>query len=112
MVGAGAAKRCAVASAPATTSMMCHLLQLRNNLRIFFNNLDGLLCAADQFLLLHIPDFTLILLLGLCLVMFGLHPIHALAVLIDCAMGAWLGHDGFQVSVSNLLIFFNKNLSD
>jgi hypothetical protein len=29
--------------------------------------------------------------------MFGLHPIHALAVIIDCAMGAWLGHDGFQV---------------
>ena len=29
--------------------------------------------------------------------MFGLHPVHALAVLIDCAMGAWLGHDGFQV---------------
>jgi hypothetical protein len=29
--------------------------------------------------------------------MFGLHPIHALAVIIDFAMGAWLGHDGFQV---------------
>jgi len=26
----------------------------------------------------------------------GLHPVHALAVIIDCAMGAWLGHDGFQ----------------
>ena len=22
--------------------------------------------------------------------------VHALAVIIDCAMGAWLGHDGFQ----------------
>jgi len=29
-------------------------------------------------------------------VAFGLHPVHALAVIIDAAMGAWLGHDGFQ----------------
>jgi len=26
----------------------------------------------------------------------GLHPVHSLAVIFDCAMGAWLGHDGFQ----------------
>ena len=24
------------------------------------------------------------------------YKVHALAVIIDCAMGAWLGHDGFQ----------------
>jgi len=33
---------------------------------------------------------------GLIPVMFGLHPIFALGCIIDCAMGAWLGHDGFQ----------------
>ena len=27
----------------------------------------------------------------------GLHPVVALAWIIDCAVGAWLGHDGFQV---------------
>ena len=27
----------------------------------------------------------------------GLHPVIAIACLVDCAMGAWLGHDGFQV---------------
>merc|ERR1711920_226327 len=26
----------------------------------------------------------------------GLHPVVALAWIIDCAVGAWLGHDGFQ----------------
>jgi len=29
-------------------------------------------------------------------VAFGLHPVHAIAVIVDCGMGAWLGHDGFQ----------------
>jgi sterol desaturase/sphingolipid hydroxylase (fatty acid hydroxylase superfamily) len=27
---------------------------------------------------------------------FGCHPLIVLACLIDCAVGAWLGHDGFQ----------------
>ena len=31
------------------------------------------------------------------LVAMSLHPVHALAVIIDCGVGAWLGHDGFQV---------------
>merc|ERR1711973_397535 len=26
----------------------------------------------------------------------NMHPVHALAVIVDCAMGAWLGHDGFM----------------
>ena len=29
-------------------------------------------------------------------VAFGVHPAIALGCLIDCAVGAWLGHDGFQ----------------
>lgn len=29
-------------------------------------------------------------------VAFGLHPFFALGVFVDCAIGAWLGHDGFQ----------------
>ena len=29
-------------------------------------------------------------------VAFGAHPAIALACIIDCAVGAWLGHDGFQ----------------
>jgi len=24
------------------------------------------------------------------------HPIFALTAIVDCAVGAWLGHDGFQ----------------
>jgi hypothetical protein len=24
------------------------------------------------------------------------HPVFALTAIIDCAIGAWLGHDGFQ----------------
>jgi len=29
-------------------------------------------------------------------VIFGLHPVFALAIIVDCGVGAWLGHDGFQ----------------
>merc|ERR1712146_80648 len=29
-------------------------------------------------------------------VFFGAHPAIALGCLVDCAVGAWLGHDGFQ----------------
>ena len=25
------------------------------------------------------------------------HPVFALTAIIDCAIGAWLGHDGFQL---------------
>lgn len=45
---------------------------------------------------MHPVESTLYYSAALIPVMFGLHPVHALAVLIDCAMGAWLGHDGFQ----------------
>ena len=29
-------------------------------------------------------------------VAFGLHPVFAVGTIVDCAIGAWLGHDGFQ----------------
>jgi len=29
-------------------------------------------------------------------VAFGLHPVFAIAIIVDCGTGAWLGHDGFQ----------------
>ena len=29
-------------------------------------------------------------------VMLGLHPVHAVAVILDCGLGAWLSHDGFH----------------
>jgi len=51
------------------------------------------------------------------LVAFGLHPIHAVANIIDLGVAAWLGHDGFQVILTflgeqklwfiyNLIVFF------
>jgi len=45
---------------------------------------------------MHPIEGTLYYTAALIPVAFGLHPVHALAVIIDCAMGAWLGHDGFQ----------------
>lgn len=32
-------------------------------------------------------------------IMLGRHPTIVLAWLVDCAMGAWLGHDGFQMPI-------------
>ena len=29
-------------------------------------------------------------------VLVGLHPSVSIACIVDCAVGAWLGHDGFQ----------------
>ena len=29
-------------------------------------------------------------------VLLGLHPVHSLAVIVDCGLGAWLSHDGFH----------------
>jgi len=45
---------------------------------------------------MHPVEATLYYSAALIPVALGLHPVHALAVIIDCAMGAWLGHDGFQ----------------
>jgi len=45
---------------------------------------------------MHPVEATLYYSAAVIPVCLGLHPVHALAVIIDCAMGAWLGHDGFQ----------------
>jgi len=45
---------------------------------------------------MHPVEGTLYYSAGLIPVAFGLHPIVALAIIIDCGVGAWLGHDGFQ----------------
>ena len=47
---------------------------------------------------MHVVEATLYYSAGLVpVLMGGLHPVVALAWIIDCAVGAWLGHDGFQV---------------
>ena len=48
---------------------------------------------------MHPVESTLYYSAALIPVAFGLHPVHALGVIVDCAMGAWLGHDGFQVYI-------------
>jgi len=45
---------------------------------------------------MHPVEATLYYSAALIPVSLGLHPVHALAVIVDCAMGAWLGHDGFM----------------
>jgi len=45
---------------------------------------------------MHPVESTLYYSAALIPVALGLHPVHALGVIVDCAMGAWLGHDGFQ----------------
>jgi len=46
---------------------------------------------------MHVVEATLYYSAGMLPVLFaGLHPVVALAWIIDCAVGAWLGHDGFQ----------------
>ena len=50
---------------------------------------------------MHVVEATLYYSAGLMpVLMGGLHPVVALAWIIDCAVGAWLGHDGFQVIIS------------
>ena len=47
---------------------------------------------------MHVVEATLYYSAGIVpVLMGGLHPVVALAWIIDCAVGAWLGHDGFQV---------------
>lgn len=45
---------------------------------------------------MHPVEATLYYTAGLIPVVFGLHPAFALGAIIDCGIGAWLGHDGFQ----------------
>ena len=50
---------------------------------------------------MHVVEATLYYSAGLVpVLMGGLHPVVALAWIVDCAVGAWLGHDGFQVYYS------------
>ena len=46
---------------------------------------------------MHPVEATLYYSAALIPVCLGVHPVHSLAVIVDCAMGAWLGHDGFMV---------------
>ena len=49
---------------------------------------------------MHVVEATLYYSAGIVpVLMGGLHPVVALAWIIDCAVGAWLGHDGFQVRI-------------
>lgn len=45
---------------------------------------------------MHPFESTMYYSAGLIPVAFGLHPVISLAVIIDSAVGAWLGHDGFR----------------
>jgi len=45
---------------------------------------------------MHPIESTLYYTAGFIPVAFGLHPVYALACIVDCGVGAWLGHDGFQ----------------
>jgi sterol desaturase/sphingolipid hydroxylase (fatty acid hydroxylase superfamily) len=45
---------------------------------------------------MHPVESILYYTVGIIPIAFGLHPIHALAAMIECAIAAWLGHDGFQ----------------
>ena len=49
---------------------------------------------------MHVVEATLYYSAGIVpVLMGGLHPVVPLAWIIDCAVGAWLGHDGFQVRI-------------
>ena len=45
---------------------------------------------------MHPVESTLYYSASLMVVPFGVHPAIVLGCIIDCAVGAWLGHDGFQ----------------
>ena len=45
---------------------------------------------------MHPVESTLYYSAGFLALPFGLHPVFALGIVIDCGVGAWLGHDGFQ----------------
>lgn len=48
---------------------------------------------------MHPVEATLYYSAGVLPALFGFHPVLALGCIADCAFGAWLGHDGFQVGV-------------
>lgn len=56
---------------------------------------------------MHPVEATLYYTAGCMPALFGFHPVLALGCIADCAFGAWLGHDGFQVNRVILLIFFS-----
>jgi len=45
---------------------------------------------------MHPVESTAYYTAALIAVVFGLHPVVFLQCIVDCAVGAWLGHDGFQ----------------
>jgi len=45
---------------------------------------------------MHPVESTLYYTAGFIPCLWGCHPVIALTAIIDCAIGAWLGHDGFQ----------------
>ena len=56
---------------------------------------------------MHVVEATLYYSAGMVPVLVaGLHPVVPLAWIIDCAVGAWLGHDGFQVLTGGLRLYF------
>ena len=53
---------------------------------------------------MHPVEATLYYSAGVLPALFGLHPALALGCIADCAFGAWLGHDGFQVPNHHLTL--------
>ena len=47
---------------------------------------------------MHPVEATLYYTAGCMPALLGFHPVLALGCIADCAFGAWLGHDGFQVN--------------
>ena len=57
---------------------------------------------------MHPVEATLYYSAGIMPALLGLHPALALGCIADCAFGAWLGHDGFQVRKKN----FRENVQN
>ena len=45
---------------------------------------------------MHPVEATLYYSAGYVPALFGVHPLIPIATVVDCAIGAWIGHDGFQ----------------
>ena len=57
---------------------------------------------------MHPVEASLYYSVGILPALFGLHPSLALGCIADCAFGAWLGHDGFQVNERKIYRVFIK----
>ena len=58
---------------------------------------------------MHPVEATLYYSAGIMPALLGLHPVLSLGCIADCAFGAWLGHDGFQVNYWIIKMLFLSN---